>query len=781
MRQCIADHPAIDGGHQPVALGRRQEGAGQHHATVLVAQPQQQFDAGGGVAAIQRHDLLVVQQQAVLLDGPAQPARPFHLALAPRGLVVLAVHVHTVAAVLLGQVAGGVRPGQQVLQRGLLLVHHHHADAGADGVGAVLPDEHQRLDALAQAFGQRARALGIHVEGHQAEFVAAQARQHVATAQLLAHGQRQLRQQLVAGHVAGHVVDQLELVQVDVQQCAGIARHAALALAEGFLDATLELAAVAQLGQRVVGRLVAEAFGQLALFGDVRGDHQQVRPSLHVDVRDRGAGPEGFAAGAEQHGFQVAPVVADGVGVAGAVLQLRIGEQRRQRQSGRVAQAQARRLVGVDDAAVARIGQQDQRGQQFVEGAEAQFAFAIALAHLFAQRLGPSPGAGQRPRQRGQQQADGAAPGQQGLQPAQFQRLRARQHLDAPLPAADVQAALLHGDAGGCGRGGIVERVRAGGGVVDAHAEAVQHRARQGRFHQRLQADADGQRADLAGAPLVGRGRGGAIGIHRQAQGDAQRVLPAGYRLLQRERRGNDHGVGIARAQQGGQVGLLRHHVEADQRRVGFVGGDEFVAVGHLIGQRLARGRAARERHRGVGGRGQRAAQAGVVLAEARLVHLVVGQEHGLHGAQHQGRLLQRHPQARGACVGQFAPGFLGAFLQVAPLAMGHHRGARQAQQQHHRRPRQRRHPRARRGQALRRGGVGDRGGGVHLRGILLRERRSAPMGWTNGGMQASCQARRIEASPCVWRFAGAGRASCVSIGPRGSFLTRVTVPSTRR
>src|SRR3546814_2948567 len=53
-------------------------------------------------------DFLVVQQQTALIDHPAQAIGPLHLAAAAHRLVVLrGIEVDTVAAVVLGHVAGG--------------------------------------------------------------------------------------------------------------------------------------------------------------------------------------------------------------------------------------------------------------------------------------------------------------------------------------------------------------------------------------------------------------------------------------------------------------------------------------------------------------------------------------------------------------------------------------------------------------------------------------------------------------------------------------------------
>ena len=50
-----------------------------------------------------------------------------------------------------------------------------------------------------------------------AEFVAAEARQKVGVAHLLLHQRGDLLEHFIAGHVAGDVIDHLELVEIDIQ------------------------------------------------------------------------------------------------------------------------------------------------------------------------------------------------------------------------------------------------------------------------------------------------------------------------------------------------------------------------------------------------------------------------------------------------------------------------------------------------------------------------------------------------------------------------------------
>ena len=116
----LADDPAIELRHHPVAFGGGQERAGQHDVAVLVAQADQQFDVrtlGALRCAVRLQQLhfLVIQQQPFFLDHPAQAVGPFHLAAPAQGFVVLlGVEMHAVAAAILGHVAGGVGMRQHI-------------------------------------------------------------------------------------------------------------------------------------------------------------------------------------------------------------------------------------------------------------------------------------------------------------------------------------------------------------------------------------------------------------------------------------------------------------------------------------------------------------------------------------------------------------------------------------------------------------------------------------------------------------------------------------------
>ncbi len=129
---------------------------------------------------------------------------------------------------------------------------------GAEGLGQG------RADALGDADGL---ALGVEqVLAQDDELVAAQAGHRVAGAQHLAEPIGHTDDQLVAGRMAGHVVDGLEAVDVDEED--GRADGAPGGGVDGLGQALEEEDPVGQAGQRVVEGLVGEAgllLGQLGL------------------------------------------------------------------------------------------------------------------------------------------------------------------------------------------------------------------------------------------------------------------------------------------------------------------------------------------------------------------------------------------------------------------------------------------------------------------------------------------------------------------------------------
>ena len=553
--------------------------------------------------------------------------------------------MRAVAAHLLGHVAGGVGLGQQVARRHARVIDEHAADAGADHVAGLLPDEHVTVDAATDALGAAFGFVAAGQVGQQhAEFIAAEPGQHVARTQLPAHHDRQLGQQLVAGRVAGGVVDQLELVQVHVQQ--GGERRRGRTGRQQRLQLALELAAVVQVGQHVVAGLVAQQLVELALLADVAGHQQQLAVAAQFHPRDRHAGPEAFAAGILQLRFHA--TAAAGVVRAQLPVQVVVIEQLGQALIGdAVAQAIARGLVGVGDAPAVGIGQYHQRRQQLVQRAEALLALAEAPAHPPAQFQRALPRADDGVHQHGQQHAGQHAHRQGRLapvEPGRARRTRAHHHLQH-APAVGQLLFEAKTVAGFRHRGRRVvhrHRVRRVGDIAQGQAQLPRHVRRHHVAEQLADAERDRDRTARALAPLRQGARRLTRAEHRQAHGEP--VRRTGTALLHRaERRGQGHFAAVARGQQPGQIVRLRRHVEVDHCLVALArlhpAGDEMLAPRAALTVRVGQRQQA----------GELRARTHVVVetGELGLGDLVRGEEQRLHRTQQGFGRLQPAQQGR--------------------------------------------------------------------------------------------------------------------------------------
>ena len=226
--------------------------------------------------------------------------------------------------------------------------------------------------------------------GHQhGELVAAEAGDHLAVAQPIAQGVRDLADQLVSGAVAERVVDVLE--QVDVDQHA---RRAAVAgdVVDVALELALERAAVEQAGERVVVGHVAQLGLVAAALRDVLrlGEEVQRGAARVAHERRRDGDPDDVAVV-----VQIAALAASGRDLAGEhalalllVLRAVVGVQQRQHRAalelGRlVAGDGAQRAVDAQEAAV---GAHDRHpgGALLEGGAEALLGLGEAALGLHA-------------------------------------------------------------------------------------------------------------------------------------------------------------------------------------------------------------------------------------------------------------------------------------------------------------------------------------------------------------------------------------------------------------
>ena len=175
-------------------------------------------------------------------------------------------------ALLLGDIAGGIRGVHDLLERVALAGDLDDADADADAEDAVFPDETVLGDRAQDVVRDLARLVERAADQQHAELVAAEARDRVRVAHRLADQRGDLAQHVVAREVAAGVVDGLEAVEVQV------AHHVALAAGardlERLAEAALELAAVDEAGERVVARLVGHLLRQAAQLAHVVQHHR---------------------------------------------------------------------------------------------------------------------------------------------------------------------------------------------------------------------------------------------------------------------------------------------------------------------------------------------------------------------------------------------------------------------------------------------------------------------------------------------------------------------------
>ena len=141
------------------------------------------------------------------------------------------------------------------------------------------------LQALEHAVDDRADfILARHRIEKQQEFVAADAREHVAVAQAICDPPRDLHQQRVADRMAVVVVDVLEVVEVDECEREALAPVSAL---DGMLDVILDQDAVGRAGQFVEMNTLRQIDFDVLAVGDIEraGQQQRLAQDVHRLVR----------------------------------------------------------------------------------------------------------------------------------------------------------------------------------------------------------------------------------------------------------------------------------------------------------------------------------------------------------------------------------------------------------------------------------------------------------------------------------------------------------------
>ena len=216
----------------------------------------------------QRTDRLRLEEQPILHQRPPRPCDPVALAAQSRGVgEVFLEDDDALAAAVLGRVAGRVRGIHDLRDAPEVRIQDHDADAHAEAERLLAPHELEARDRLEHGVRDLQGIGRSAVLQQQRELVAAEAGHDVRRAHLGAQQLAELPQQLVAGHVAASVVDDLEAIEVHEAHRVGHAGR--VAHFEGVLQARLEIAPVLEPGERVVARVVRELLGQRVRGGDV--------------------------------------------------------------------------------------------------------------------------------------------------------------------------------------------------------------------------------------------------------------------------------------------------------------------------------------------------------------------------------------------------------------------------------------------------------------------------------------------------------------------------------
>ena len=278
-RQHGADDPAIDARHEVIAFGGADESRGRHRFAVGVDHAQQNFriagaDAGGREAG----RALDCQLQSTLVDRAVEARRPVHFFLANIDLRVgVGIDLDPVTPLVLGGIAGEIRQAHDRGDVVAVTVDRDQADADADLETTVALVEADFANRLAQLFGALVSVLYVAAFEQNAEFVATEARQHIAAADVPAHGVGDFAKQLVAGDVPAGIVDDLELVEIEKQQ-----RMVAVVFVgthQQLFCSLFERMATGKAGQIVMIRAVRQFGGRLLrahhVAQDKKGDDQQ--------------------------------------------------------------------------------------------------------------------------------------------------------------------------------------------------------------------------------------------------------------------------------------------------------------------------------------------------------------------------------------------------------------------------------------------------------------------------------------------------------------------------
>ena len=281
------DNPGADLDDLSGLLGDADKVAGQDQSALRVA-PAQQGLGADNPAAIQylglvvELELLAGQCRAqAQLDGKAGIRRAFQLGPIER---------YGAAAILFGLVHGGIGAVQQF--GGVVPIGGEQGHADADGqVILVVGDLVIPRQPLQQPVGRAPDFVVGGLMQYHHELVAAEAGDGVLFPGQLPQPRGHFEQDLIAGAVAQAVVDALEMIQVDEQQCATGA--GAFGCGNRLAHPVEQQTAVGEPGQGIEkGELLDGLLGRLAL-GDIRyraAHHDQIAKGVVFAFR-LGMGP----------------------------------------------------------------------------------------------------------------------------------------------------------------------------------------------------------------------------------------------------------------------------------------------------------------------------------------------------------------------------------------------------------------------------------------------------------------------------------------------------------
>ena len=254
---------------------------------MLVDQPYEHLQkAGPDRVGIHGEYGLRVKTEAILAERVRQVGRPQDLAVTAIELtVVRLVDVNAVAAEILGRVAGDVALTEDLIHLLGIACDRHQADADGDLERAPLPGESKVANDMRKAVGDGGCRLHGAVLQKHAELVAAESGKGVAAAEVPAKPGSQLLEQSISGDVAGRIVHDLELIQVQITE--NVLAVLGLGVVDDTFEPSFELTSVHEAGERIVCGEVDHASRHAARVRDIAKNDDQTE-DISPGQPDRG-------------------------------------------------------------------------------------------------------------------------------------------------------------------------------------------------------------------------------------------------------------------------------------------------------------------------------------------------------------------------------------------------------------------------------------------------------------------------------------------------------------